>query len=194
MKVHKNRTIRWYDPDDFATSRSDMIWQYIMIWYSMVWNDMKIWWFEDKKRWYNPDDCAAHPWHGRIIALCEARRGLCRAWWTSVIHQYTNTRPGEVCVDQAPIKCSFGCQRKETKKLAPNTLSKILSKTGKNVKLTSRDKKGASFGSQGPWPATWSLNYLSPRGLGWLPGALIIWLPGALVGSQRPCLASRSLD
>ena len=92
------------------------------------------------------------------------------------IHKYTNTRPGEVCVDQAPIKCSFGCQRKETKKLAPNTLSKILSKTGKNVKLTSRDKKGASFGSQGPWPATWSLNYLSPRGLGRLPEALVGFL------------------
>ena len=83
------------------------------------------------------------------------------------IHKYTNTRPGEVCVDQAPIKCSFGCQRKETKKFGSQYLIQIFCpKQKKCRKLTSRDKKGASVGSQGPWLVGSQGPWLAPMGLG----------------------------
>ena len=124
------------------------------------------------------------------------RVGRCRWYWK--VHSSSSS--SFFTPIQAPTKCSFGCQHKDTKKFGSRRV--IQSFSPKLAILVYWDKwwhtlSEALVHSQGSW--------LAPRGLFWLPGVLVDpqrlwltprglgWLPGALVDSQRPALAPRGL-
>ena len=103
------------------------------------------------------------------------RVGRCRWYWK--VHSSSSS--SFFTPIQAPTKCSFGSQHKDTKKFGSRRV--IQSFSPKLAILVYWDKwwhtlSEALVHSQGSW--------LAPRGLG--------WLPEVLVGSQGSCLAPRS--
>ena len=120
------------------------------------------------------DLIAAGQLGGRLVGK-RYRVGRCRWYWK--VHSSSSS--SFFTPIQAPTKCSFGSQHKDTKKFGSRRV--IQSFSPKLAILVYWDKwwhtlSEALVHSQGSW--------LAPRGLG--------WLPEVLVGSQGSCLAPRS--